>query len=95
MNDTTKVTRRLFCADSGVGGPIEYSQIHHVGLVVRDTEASRRFYKNILGMTDVTPHGKDKLPFDAAFLRAGQSQFHLMKASETEDSQIQHQNPAR
>lgn len=90
MNNSFIRARRFCSADSSVAGTIEYDRIHHVGLVVRDTEASKQFYMSVLGMLDVTPQGKEKLPFDAVFLRAGQSQFHLMKGSNPDESQTGH-----
>lgn len=59
--------------------PIDYGRIQHAGLLVRDTLASKKFYMDVLGMSDDTELRNKKLPFDGAFLRAGSSQIHLME----------------
>lgn len=58
---------------------VEYGSIQHAGILVRDTNASKQFYMDVLGMADDTSLRNSKLPFDGAFVRAGASQIHLMQ----------------
>jgi glyoxylase I family protein len=51
-------------------------EIHHVSLIVSDTERSLAFYRDLLGLTvDVRP----ELSFDGAWLRVGGQQIHLLE----------------
>lgn len=61
------------------GGNVEYGRIQHAGVLVRDTLASKKFYMDVLGMSDDTHMRSVKLPFEGAFVRAGESQIHLME----------------
>ncbi len=56
--------------------PIKVKQIDHITLVVRDVEASRRFYVGLLGMEEVT---RPAFTFDGAWFRAGATLIHLIK----------------
>lgn len=55
--------------------PIQVRQIDHVTIVVRDLEASRRFYVDVLGMRPVPRPG---FPFDGLWFQAGTTQVHLI-----------------
>jgi glyoxylase I family protein len=48
-------------------------------MLVEDTAAARQFYMEVLGMTDDYDLRNPNLPFDGTFLRAGNSQIHLME----------------
>jgi glyoxylase I family protein len=54
--------------------------IHHVGLVVTDVEAARRFYVDRLGFSE-RPDRPD-FPFDGAWLQVGEQQVHLIETAE-------------
>ncbi|MEX0703243.1 MAG: VOC family protein [Planctomycetales bacterium] len=49
--------------------------LDHVTLVVRDLEASRRFYVDLLGMTEVA---RPAFSFDGKWFQAGATQIHLI-----------------
>ena len=55
-----------------------YGGIQHVGILVSDLPNSLEFYLNTLGMQDDTQLRNPKLPFAGAFVRAGNTQIHLM-----------------
>ncbi len=54
---------------------IRVRHIDHVTLVVRDVEASRRFYVGLLGMTEVP---RPAFSFDGAWFQAGATLIHLI-----------------
>jgi catechol 2,3-dioxygenase-like lactoylglutathione lyase family enzyme len=56
--------------------PVRVRHIDHVTLVVRDVEASRRFYVGLLGMTEVP---RPAFSFDGAWFRAGATLIHLIQ----------------
>jgi len=56
--------------------PVKVKQLDHVTLVVRDVEASRRFYVGLLGMTEVP---RPAFSFDGAWFQAGSTLIHLIK----------------
>ena len=56
-----------------------FGGIQHCGILVKDTEKSKRFYIDIFGFEDETHLRPTTLPFDGAFLRCGDSQVHLME----------------
>jgi glyoxylase I family protein len=66
-------------SDSEGAVSIEYGGIQHVGVLVEDTVASKKFYMEVLGMADDHALRSPKLPFEGTFLRAGNSQIHLME----------------
>ena len=51
------------------------SHIDHVTLVVRDVDASRRFYVGLLGMTEIP---RPAFSFDGAWFQAGATLIHLI-----------------
>lgn len=54
--------------------------IHHVGLVVTDVDAARRFYLDRLGFSE-----RDDRPdfgFDGAWLQVGEQQVHLIEGQQ-------------
>ena len=55
--------------------------IHHVGLVVTDVEAARRFYVSGLGLTE--RGDRPDFGFAGAWLQAGEQQVHLIEATES------------
>lgn len=57
---------------------VRYGGIQHAGVLVKDTESSKQFYMQVLGMVDETDL-RPGLPFPGAFVRAGASQIHLME----------------
>ena len=54
---------------------ISVRHIDHVTLVVRDVEASRRFYVGLLGMIEVP---RPAFSFDGAWFQAGATLIHLI-----------------
>jgi len=56
----------------------EISDLNHVNIVVKDVEASKRFYCDVLGMTDVPRH--PSFTFPGAWLRSGRAEIHLIQA---------------
>lgn len=59
------------------------SGIHHVSILVGDTERSLGFYRNILGL-EVDPSRPD-LGYPGAWLWAGQQQIHLLELKTGEE----------
>jgi catechol 2,3-dioxygenase-like lactoylglutathione lyase family enzyme len=55
--------------------------LQHMGLVVEDLEASRRFYGEILGMREVPR--PSSFTFGGAWFRAGTDEIHLILKSDT------------
>jgi glyoxylase I family protein len=51
--------------------------LHHVSLLVADTQGSLAFYQGILGL-DIDP-GRPDLGFPGAWLRLGDRQLHLLE----------------
>jgi len=58
---------------------LKYGGLHHCGLLVRDTEASKQFYMEVFGFEDDTHLRPKTLPYPGAFLRVGPNQIHLMQ----------------
>lgn len=56
---------------------MQVRHIDHVTLVVRNVEASRRFYVGLLGMTEVP---RPAFAFGGAWFRAGATLIHLIEA---------------
>jgi glyoxylase I family protein len=50
--------------------------MHHVSMLVKDTERSMRFYTNVLGMRTVV---RPDLGFPGAWLAVGEQQIHLLE----------------
>ena len=57
---------------------IKYEGIAHCGVVVKNVEASKRFYLEVFGCSDVT-FRRPNLPFRGAFLQFGSNEIHLME----------------
>jgi catechol 2,3-dioxygenase-like lactoylglutathione lyase family enzyme len=55
---------------------VQVRQIDHVTFVVRDVEASRRFYVGVLGMNEV---GRPAFSFGGAWFQAGATLIHLIE----------------
>jgi len=53
--------------------------LNHVNMVVKDVEASKRFYCEVLGMEDVPRH--PSFTFPGAWLRSGSAELHLIQES--------------
>lgn len=56
--------------------PIQVKHIDHITLVVKDVEASRQFYVNLLGMKEVP---RPAFPFGGAWFQAGATLVHLIE----------------
>jgi glyoxylase I family protein len=54
--------------------------IHHVGLVVTDVEAARRFYLDRLGFSE--REDRPDFGFDGAWLQVGDQQVHLIQTND-------------
>ena len=50
--------------------------LHHVSLIVADTETSLAFYRDILGLTEET---RPDLGYPGAWLKIGDQQLHLLE----------------
>lgn len=57
--------------------PIQVQHIDHVTLIVRDVEASRKFYVDTLGMREVA---RPNFDFAGAWFQAGATLVHLIEA---------------
>jgi catechol 2,3-dioxygenase-like lactoylglutathione lyase family enzyme len=57
----------------------EIKDLNHVNIVVKDVEASKRFYCDVLGMDDVPRH--PSFTFPGAWLRSGSAEIHLIQES--------------
>jgi catechol 2,3-dioxygenase-like lactoylglutathione lyase family enzyme len=57
----------------------EILDLNHVNIVVKDVEASKRFYCDVLGMEDVPRH--PSFTFPGAWLRSGSAELHLIQES--------------
>lgn len=56
----------------------EIQDLNHVNIVVKDVEASKRFYCDVLGMEDVPRH--PSFTFPGAWLRKNGAEIHLIQA---------------
>lgn len=56
---------------------LSVQNIDHVTIVVRDLDASRKFYLDLLGMTEVD---RPAFSFPGAWFRAGSTLLHLIEA---------------
>jgi catechol 2,3-dioxygenase-like lactoylglutathione lyase family enzyme len=56
---------------------LEIQDLNHVNIVVRDVEASKQFYCDVLGMEDVPRH--PSFTFPGAWLRSGSAEIHLIQ----------------
>ncbi len=62
-----------------MSSPVKVRHIDHVTLVVRDVEASRKFYVGLLGMEEVP---RPAFTFGGAWFRAGSTLIHLIEQHE-------------
>ncbi|MCA9080507.1 MAG: VOC family protein [Planctomycetaceae bacterium] len=58
-----------------MSAPIQVKRIDHVTLVVKDLEASRRFYVDVLGMEEVP---RPNFSFPGLWFQAATTQIHLI-----------------
>lgn len=72
-------SRELSCSSILSGTDIQYSGIHHVGLVVGSAKEALQFYTTVLGMTDDTD--ADHSAFPQACVRVGAHRIYLMETS--------------
>jgi glyoxylase I family protein len=72
---------------------INWGGVPHVGVLVSDTEAARKFYCDVLGMVDENDLRPVKLPFPGLFLRCGEQQVHIMQCP-SPDTNIAGDRPA-
>ena len=56
--------------------PVQVKHIDHITLVVRNVEASRRFYVGLLGMSEVP---RPAFSFGGAWFKAGATLIHLIE----------------
>ena len=57
-----------------------FLQIHHVSLTTRDLAKSRRFYREVLGLSEIA---RPPFPFDGAWFQLGETQqLHLIANEE-------------
>ncbi|MFO0980018.1 MAG: VOC family protein [Planctomycetaceae bacterium] len=62
-----------------MNSPVKVRHIDHVTLVVRDVEASRKFYVGLLGMEEVP---RPAFTFGGAWFQAGSTLIHLIEQHE-------------
>ena len=55
----------------------QISQFHHASLIVKDTEPSLRFYRDLLGLE--LDHTRPDLGYPGAWLKIGDQQIHLLE----------------
>ncbi|GAQ89338.1 Lactoylglutathione lyase / glyoxalase I family protein [Klebsormidium nitens] len=58
---------------------IDYIGLHHVGLLVKDTDRALDFYMGTLGLHLNKERPDDKLPYKGAWLWVGAEMIHLME----------------
>ena len=59
---------------------IQITDLNHVTLVVRDLDASRRFYREVLGMVEAPRPERMTTTFQGAWMRQGSAEIHLIQA---------------
>jgi len=62
--------------------------VHHVSINVRDVEAARAFYVDLLGL-EVLPTRPD-FPFAGYWLRSGNTELHLLEVADFDPPKGQH-----
>ncbi len=67
---------------------MELDGVHHVSINVRDAEASRRFYVDVLGLGE--RDDRPDFPFAGAWLQLGDQQIHLLEVADFEPPKGQH-----
>ena len=71
-----KTFNGLKCTSSN---ELRYGGLNHCGLLVKNTEISKKFFMEVFGFLDDTHLRPKTLPYPGAFLRFGRDQIHLME----------------
>ncbi|CAM6030788.1 unnamed protein product [Sphagnum balticum] len=58
---------------------VEFTGVHHVGLLCENTERSLEFYCGLLGLEINPNRPNDKLPYGGKWLNVGSQMIHLME----------------
>lgn len=58
---------------------LKYDGIGHIGVIVKDTIESKKFYMDMFNCIDVSHRRPSTLPFQGAFLQFGRTEVHLME----------------
>lgn len=87
--------QRNFASSVKIEPAVEYGRIQHVGVLVSDASASKKFYMEVLCMQEESELSHVKLPFNCAFLRAGSSQIHLMEHSNPDSEEKRSEQSGR
>ncbi|KAK4530711.1 hypothetical protein CCYA_CCYA05G1568 [Cyanidiococcus yangmingshanensis] len=82
--DTSYRTAIRLCCNSVTARTVRYGGIQHVGVIVSDLRRSLEFYLEALGMEDDNHLRNPRLPFGGAFVKAGNTQIHLMLSDNVE-----------
>lgn len=61
------------------GAAVEFTGVHHVGLLCENTERSLEFYCGLLGLEINPTRPNDKLPYGGKWLNVGSQMIHLME----------------
>jgi glyoxylase I family protein len=61
------------------GTAVEFTGVHHVGLLCENTERSLEFYCGLLGLEINPTRPNDKLPYGGKWLNVGSQMIHLME----------------
>jgi glyoxylase I family protein len=59
-------------------GELIFTGVHHFGFIVKDVTKAMEFYRDVLGLADIS-HLRHELPYPGAFLACGPQQLHLMQ----------------
>ena len=66
---------------------MQFAGVHHVSINVHDVGRARRFYVDVLGLTEID---RPDLGFPGAWLAVGGQQIHLLEVSDFVPPQGQH-----
>jgi catechol 2,3-dioxygenase-like lactoylglutathione lyase family enzyme len=66
------------------------SSIHHVAVIVRDVESSKRFYLSVFGFQEIERLTARVSSHKGAWFRVGQLELHLQQREEPVDKTEQH-----
>ena len=58
---------------------LKYGGLQHAGVLVTNTEKSKKWYMEVFGFLDDSHLRPDTLPYPGAFLKCGSDQIHLME----------------